>query len=160
MSAKAFPLTKIMANTKEQISRNMRSNKSKDTKPELMLRKELWRRGLRYRKNYKSLAGKPDIVFLRAHIAVFVDGKMWHGYDWERQKHDFKSHQDFWIPKIEHNMERDFEVTQDLIDLGWLVLRFWDFEIKKDVAACADKIEQAYRNRTESEAKDAEIQID
>ena len=121
-----------MANTKEQISRNMRSNKSKDTKPELMLRKELWRRGLRYRKNYKSLAGKPDIVFLRAQIAVFVDGKMWHGYDWERQKHDFKSHQDFWIPKIEHNMERDFDVTQDLIELGWLVLRFWDFEIKKD----------------------------
>ena len=149
-----------MANTKEQISRNMRSNKSKDTKPELMLRKELWRRGLRYRKNYKSLAGKPDIVFLRAQIAVFVDGKMWHGYDWERQKHDFKSHQDFWISKIEHNMERDFEVTQDLIELGWLVLRFWDFEIKKDVAAYADKIEQAYRNRTESEAKDAEIQID
>ena len=71
-------MTKIMANTKEQISRNMRSNKSKDTKPELMLRKELWRRGLRYRKNYKSLAGKPDIVFLRAQIAVFVDGKMWH----------------------------------------------------------------------------------
>ena len=85
---------------------------------------------------------------------------MWHGYDWERQKHDFKSHQDFWIPKIEHNMERDFDVTQDLIELGWLVLRFWDFEIKKDVATCADKIEQAYRNRTESEAKDAEIQID
>ena len=140
-------MTKIMANTKEQISRNMRSNKSKDTKPELMLRKELWRRGLRYRKNYKSLAGKPDIVFLRAQIAVFVDGKMWHGYDWERQKHDFKSHQDFWIPKIEHNMERDFEVTQNLIELGWLVLRFWDFEIKRDVTACADKIEQAYRNR-------------
>lgn len=149
-----------MANTQEQISRNMRSNKSKDTKPELMLRKELWRRGLRYRKNYKSLAGKPDIVFLRAQIAVFVDGKMWHGYDWERQKHDFKSHQDFWIPKIEHNMERDFEVTQDLIELGWLVLRFWDFEIKRDATACADKIEQAYRNRTESEARDAEIQID
>ena len=156
---KAFPLTRIMANTKEQISRNMRSNKSKDTKPELMLRKELWRRGLRYRKNYKPLAGKPDIVFLRAQIAVFVDGKMWHGYDWEHPKNDFKSHQDFWIPKIEHNMERDFEVTQNLIELGWLVLRFWDFEIKKDVAACADKIEQAYRNRTESEARDAEIQI-
>ena len=114
----------------------MRSNKSKDTKPELMLRKERWRRGLRYRKNYKPLAGKPDIVFLRAQIAVFVDGKMWHGYDWERQKHDFKSHQDFWIPKIEHNMERDFEVTQDLIELGWLVLRFWDFEIMRDVTAC------------------------
>ena len=149
-----------MANTKEQISRNMRSNKSKDTKPELMLRKELWRRGLRYRKKSESVAGKPDSVSLRSQVAVVVAGTKWHGSDWERQKNDFKSHQDFWIPKIEHNMEHDFEVTQDLIELGWLVLRFWDFEIKKDVVACADKIEQAYRNRTESEARDAEIQID
>lgn len=136
-----------MSNTKEQISRDMRSNKSKDTKPETMLRKELWCRGLRYRKNYKYLSGKPDIVFLGAKIAVFVDGKMWHGYDWEHQKNDFKSHRDYWIPKIEANREHDFEVIQDLIELGWLVLRFWDFEIRKDVSACADKIEKAYRNR-------------
>ena len=136
-----------MTNTKEQISRNMRSNKSKDTKPEIMLRQELWRRGLRYRKNYKYLSGKPDIVFLCAKIAVFVDGRMWHGYDWEHQKNDFKSNRDYWIPKIEDNRERDFKVTQDLIGLDWLVLRFWDFEIEQDVSACADKIEKAYKNR-------------
>ena len=136
-----------MTNTKEQISRNMRSNKSKDTKPEIMLRQELWRRGLRYRKNYKYLSGKPDIVFLCAKIAVFVDGRMWHGYDWEHQKNDFKSNRDYWIPKIEDNRERDFKVTQDLIELDWLVLRFWDFEVKQDVAVCADKIERAYKNR-------------
>ena len=136
-----------MANTKEQISRNMRSNKSKDTKPEIMLRKELWRRGLRYRKNYKYLSGKPDIVFLGAKIAMFVDGRMWHGYDWEHQKNDFKSNRDYWIPKIEDNRERDLEVTQELIELGWLVLRFWDFEVKQNVSACADKIEMAYKNR-------------
>lgn len=136
-----------MTVTQEQISRNMRSNKSKDTKPEILLRKELWRRGLRYRKNYKYLSGKPDLVFLGAKIVVFVDGKMWHGYDWEHQKNDFKSHRDYWIPKIEANREHDFEVTQDLIELGWFVLRFWDFEIRKDVSACADKIENAYRNR-------------
>lgn len=146
-NAKGLNLNNIMAKTKEQIARNMRSNKSKDTKPELILRKELWHRGLRYRKNVKTLEGKPDIVFLRAQIAVFVDGRMWHGYDWEHQKTDFKSHQDFWIPKIERNMERDYFVTQELIEQGWLVLRFWDFEIKKDVKACANKIEQAYRNR-------------
>ena len=138
----------VMAKTKEQIARNMRSNKCQDTIPEMMLRKELWRGGLRYRKNYMLLVGKPDIVFLRAQIAVFVDGKMWHGYDWEHQKIDFKSNRDYWILKIEHNMERDFSVTQTLIANDWLVLRFWDFEIKKDVGACADKIEQAYRNRT------------
>ena len=136
-----------MANTKEQISRNMRSNKGKDTKPELLLRKELWRRGLRYRKNYKGLYGKPDIVFLKAKIAVFVDGKMWHGYDWEHQKNDFKSNRDYWIPKIEQNIEHDYEVTQELISLDWLVMRFWDFEVKKNLQECADKIELAYKNR-------------
>lgn len=136
-----------MANTKEQISRNMKSNKGKDTKPELLLRKELWRRGLRYRKNYKELYGKPDIVFLGARIAVFVDGKMWHGYDWEHKKDDFKSRRDYWIPKIERNIEHDYEVTQELIALDWLVMRFWDFEIKKNLQECADKIERAYNNR-------------
>ncbi len=136
-----------MANTKEQISRNMKSNKGKDTKPELLLRKELWRRGLRYRKNYKELYGKPDIVFLGARIAVFVDGKMWHGYDWEHQKDDFKSRRDYWIPKIERNIEYDYEVTQELISLDWLVMRFLDFEIKKNLQECADKIERAYNNR-------------
>ena len=139
-----------MANTKEQISRNMKSNKGKDTKPELLLRKELWRRGLRYRKNYKELYGKPDIVFLGARIAVFVDGKMWHGYDWEHQKDDFKSRRDYWIPKIERNIEHDYEVTQELIALDWLVMRFWDFEIKKNLQECADKIERAYNNRKNS----------
>ena len=124
-----------MQRTSEEISRIMKKNKSKDTKPELLLRRELWKRGLRYRKNYKLLEGKPDIVFLRAQIAVFVDGKMWHGYDWENQKNDFKKNRDFWISKIERNMERDFYVTQDLIEQGWLVLRFWDFEIKSDIFA-------------------------
>ncbi len=137
-----------MSNTKEQISRNMKSNKSKDTKPEILLRKELWRRGLHYRKNYKLLEGKPDIVFLSAKIAVFVDGKMWHGYDWANQKNDFKSNREFWIPKIERNMERDYEVNITLIESEWAVLRFWDFEIRKDIKGCADKIERAYINRS------------
>ena len=137
-----------MPNTKEQISKNMKRNKSKDTQPELLLRKELWHRGLRYRKNYNKLFGKPDIVFLGARIAVFIDGKMWHGYDWEQQKNDFKSHREYWIPKIEQNRARDFEVTQELIELEWLVLRFWDFEIKQDLQGCADKIQQAYINRS------------
>lgn len=134
-----------MANTKEQISLNMRHNTSKDTKPELLLRKELWKRGLRYRKNYKGVYGKPDIVFLRTKIAVFVDGKMWYGYNWEHQKNDFKSHREFWIPKIEQNIARDSIVNQMLTEQGWQVLRFWDFEIKKDVVECANRIEQIYR---------------
>lgn len=72
---------------------------------------------------------------------------MWHGYDWEHQKNDFKSNRDYWIPKIEQNIEHDYEVTQELISLGWLVMRFWDFEVKKNLQECADKIERAYDNR-------------
>lgn len=122
----------------------MRSNKSKDTKPELLLRSELWKRGLRYRKNYKKLVGKPDIVFVGKKIAIFVDGKMWHGYDWENQKNDFKSHREFWIPKIERNIERDKEVTEQLHSDGWTVLRFWDFDIRKNLSTCVNKILDSY----------------
>lgn len=136
-----------MSLTKEQIARNMRSNKSKDTKPELLLRRELLSRGMRYRKNCKELPGKPDIAFIKAKIAVFVDGKMWHGYDWEHQKNDFKSNRDFWIPKIESNIERDKKVTQELTVDGWQVIRFWDFEIKRDIESCIDRIEKAYLDR-------------
>lgn len=99
----------------------MRSNKCRDTKPELLLRSELWKRDLRYRKNYKKLVGKPDIVFVRKKIAIFIDGKMWHGYDWENQKNDFKSHRDFWIPKIERNIARDKSVNQQLENDGWTI---------------------------------------
>ena len=72
---------------------------------------------------------------------------MRHGYDWENQKNDFKSRRDYWIPKIEQNIEHDFDVTLELISLDQLVMRFWDFEIKKDLQDCADKIERAYKNR-------------
>lgn len=108
------------------------------------MRSELWKRGLRYRKNYKKLVGKPDIVFVGKKIAIFVDGKMWHGYDWKNQKNDFKSHRDFWIPKIERNIERDKEVTEQLHSDGWTVLRFWDFDIRKNLSTCVSKILDSY----------------
>ncbi len=135
----------------------MKHNKSKDTKPELLLRKELWNRGLRYRKNYKGVCGKPDVVFLKAKIAIFVDGKMWHGFNWEHQKNDFKSNREYWIPKIEKNIEQDAKVNQILTEQGWQVLRFWDFEIKKDVVACANQIEQIYKDNMKSGTRNAEI---
>ncbi len=128
-------------------SYNMSMIKSKNTKVEILLRKELWRRGLRYRKNCSFIYGKPDLVFLRKQIAVFIDGEFWHGYNFEEIKSRLKSNKEFWIEKIERNMERDFEITQFLIEQGWAVLRFWDFEIKKDLASCADKIERTVRVR-------------
>ena len=132
-----------MKKTKEQISYNMQQVKNKDSKIEVLLRKELWSRGLRYRKNVNRIYGKPDIVFIGKKIAVFCDSEFWHGYNWEERKKDFKSHQEFWIPKIERNMERDAEVTAKLESEGWTVLRFWGNEIKKNTAQCADIIEKA-----------------
>ena len=103
-----------MKKTKEQISFNMKQVKNKDSKIEVALRKELWNRGLRYQKNVTSIFGKPDLVFKGKKVAVFCDSEFWHGYNWDERKKDFKSHQDFWIPKIERNMERDAEVTAKL----------------------------------------------
>ena len=129
--------------TPEQRRKNMQAVKSKDSQIELLLRKELWARGLRYRKNVNRIYGKPDIVFIGKKVAVFCDSEFWHGYNWEERKKDFKSHQEFWIPKIERNMERDAEVTTKLESEGWTVIRFWGNEIKKNTAQCADIIEKA-----------------
>lgn len=133
--------------TPEQIRKNMRAVKNKDSAIEVLLRRELWRRGLRYRKNVAGLTGKPDIVFMGKKIAVFCDGDFWHGYDWENRKQDIKSRKEFWIPKIERNMQRDIEVNEALERDGWFVLRFWGNEIKTNCSACADKIEMILRSR-------------
>ena len=133
--------------TPEQRRKNMQAVKSKDSQIELLLRKELWSRGLRYRKNVNRIYGKPDIVFIGKKIAVFCDSEFWHGYNWEERKKDFKSHQEFWIPKIERNMERDAEVTAKLESEGWTVIRFWGNEIKKNTAQCADIIEKAVHSK-------------
>lgn len=126
--------------TPEQRRKNMQAIKSKDSKIEILLRKELWNRGLRYRKNVNTIYGKPDIVFLRKKVAIFCDSEFWHGYNWKERKKDFKSHQEFWIPKIERNIERDREVTEKLESEGWTVIRFWGNEIKNSTKQCVDKI--------------------
>ena len=136
-----------MPKTKEQIRFNMQRVKNKDSEIELSLRKALWSLGLRYRKNVKSVFGHPDIAFIGKKIAVFCDSEFWHGYDWERRKNDFKVRQDFWLPKIERNMERDREVNEKLEAEGWIVIRFWGKEIKSDVNACAEKIKKAVEER-------------
>ena len=133
--------------TPEQRRKNMQAVKNKDSSIEIILRKELWARGLRYRKNYSKVLGKPDIVFIRKKVAVFCDSEFWHGYDWEHKKEEIKSNRNSWIPKIERNIKRDTEVTQALTDDGWIVLRFWGNQIKKQLSDCADKIEKAVKSR-------------
>lgn len=131
--------------TKEQITLNMKKVKSKDSKIEITLRKELWKRGLRYQKNVGSIFGKPDIVFKGKKVAVFCDSEFWHGYNWSIRKNDIKSNKSFWFEKIERNIERDLEVTIRLRDDGWIVLRFWGKEILKSTKECADIIEKAVK---------------
>ena len=131
--------------TAEQISFNMRRVKNKDSEIELMLRRELWARGLRYTKNDKRVTGKPDIVFSKKKVAVFCDSEFWHGHNWEIKQNDIKSNRDFWISKIERNMERDAEVNRSLSMEGWTVIRFWGKEIKTDVKDCADRVEEKVR---------------
>ena len=133
--------------TPEQRHKNMQAIKSKDSNIEVLLRKELWNRGLRYRKNVKTVFGHPDIVFVRKKIAVFCDSEFWHGYDWDKRKNDIKSNREFWIPKIERNIQRDQEVTAMLEASGWTVLRFWGKDISKHCNDCADIIEAAIRGK-------------
>lgn len=133
--------------TPDQRKRNMQAIRNKDSKIEVLLRKGLWARGLRYQKNSKKVFGHPDIVFIGKKVAVFCDSEFWHGYDWEKQKNKIRSRREFWIPKIERNIQRDVEVTEKLESDGWTVLRFWGNEIKKNVDECVDKVERALERR-------------
>lgn len=100
--------------------------RSKNTTPEIKLRKLLWNVGIRYRINYKELPGKPDIVINKYKLVIFVDGEFWHGYNWEEKRNKIKTNRDYWIPKIEKNRIRDAKNTRELEKLGYTVLRFWN----------------------------------
>jgi len=129
--------------TKEQRRKNMQAVKATDTKIEVALAKFLFARGHRYRKNDKTVFGKPDLTFKKLKIAVFVDGEFWHGKDWDSTKNRLKTNQEFWYKKIERNIERDKEVNQKLLENGWTTLRFWGNDIKKDLLNCAIEVENA-----------------
>ena len=120
----------------------MQSNKSTGTKPELLLAKALFERGHRYRKNNKTVFGKPDLTFKKIKLAIFIDGEFWHGKNWEERKYDHKSNKEFWINKIERNIERDIEVNHTLESQGWTVLRFWAKEVEQNLVSCVLQIEK------------------
>ena len=127
--------------TKRQRHKNMSHIRAKDTKPERLLRLALWHRGIRYRKNYQKLTGKPDIVLTRYRIAVFVDGDFWHGRGHEQDPGgQVATNREFWQRKIGRNVERDREVNDALLAAGWLVLRFWESDIRRDVDGVLNSI--------------------
>ena len=132
--------------TPEQRRKNMQAIRAKDTKIECILRKRLWDMGYRYRKNYKKLIGKPDIVLPKYKIAIFCDSEFWHGKDYDKSVSRIGTNQAYWKQKIARNIERDKEVSEQLEKDGWIVLRFWEKEITKDTDRCiqliVDTIEQ------------------
>ena len=135
--------------TPEQRRRTMQAIKSKDTTIELALRKALWGKGIRYRKNCKTLIGKPDIAITKYKIAVFCDSEYWHGFDWENRNQKIKSNREYWIPKIERNMARDKEVSEALEAEGWTVIRFWERQIRKELDSCVDEVVKVVLRKTE-----------
>ncbi len=124
----------------------MKSVRTKDTALENMVYQALLRQGIHtFSRNDKSILGKPDFVFHARKIAVFCDGDYWHGYNWDVAKHQIKSNQEFWIRKIEKTMQHDLEVTHNLQEQGWAVLRFWGNEIKRSADECVQRIIQKLR---------------
>ena len=117
---------------------------SEKTNIEVKLRKALWKKGYRYRKNVKELPGKPDIVLIKYKIAIFCDSEFWHGKDWEvlKPKLEKGSNPDFWVNKIERNRQRDSRINKELLFLGWTVIRFWGTDILKKTDECIEVIEE------------------
>lgn len=138
--------------TKEARHKAMSRIRSRDTSIEVRLRKALWHRGFRYRKNWAALPGRPDIAVTKYKIAVFCDGELFHGKDWDKKLKPQLSrgaNAGYWIPKIERNIRRDMEATHELESAGWIVLRFWGREIQKDLEKCVAAVEDAARERRE-----------
>ena len=134
--------------TPEQRKKNMQAIKSKDTEIELILRKELWSRGYRYRKNYKKLIGKPDIALTKYKIAIFCDSEFWHGKNYHESTDRIGTNSEYWKKKIKRNMERDKEVDTELATQGWTVLRFWEKDIRKNTNMCVQEILTAIEERS------------
>lgn len=126
--------------TTPERSKLMGKIRGKNTKPELAFRKALWKSGYRYRIDYKKLIGKPDIALKKYKTVIFIDGEFWHGFQWEERKLKIKTNKEFWIPKIERNIQRDKEVNLALEQMGYTVFRFWEREIKKELNRCLQEV--------------------
>lgn len=133
-------MANFVFDTTPERSSLMKKIKSNNTKPEIKLRKALWAAGIRYRLNVTKLPGKPDIVIQKHKLIIFIDGEFWHGYKWEDKKQRIKANKEYWIKKIERNMQRDIKNTQILQELGYTVIRFWEYEIKKNTDICIERI--------------------
>lgn len=130
--------------TPSQRSYCMSQIKGKDTKPEKKVRSALHVMGYRFRKNVQNLPGKPDIVFTRAKLVIFIDGEFWHGYQFEQWRETIP---DFWKEKITKNIDRDRMNSKILEEKGWTVLRIWQKEVEKNFGNTIRKIQMLLPKR-------------
>lgn len=126
--------------TSKARSRIMARIKGKNTKSELVFRRALWKAGVRFRVHCKDLPGKPDVSNKTHRFVVFIDGEFWHGFNWSEKKKTIKSNRGFWLPKIERNIQRDRVNDYKLLQMGYVVFRFWEKEITKDVNSCVKQV--------------------
>lgn len=133
-----------MSRDKSVISHNMSKIRSKNTSIEITLRKALWKKGYRYRKNYKMLPGSPDIALTKYKIAIFCDSEFFHGKDWAvlKARLETGNNPDYWINKIEKNRYRDIETDKKLLFLGWTIIHFWGKDILTNTEECIKVIEE------------------
>jgi DNA mismatch endonuclease (patch repair protein) len=132
--------------TSEQRHKIMSNIRSNNTSIEVQLRKALWHEGIRYRKNLKTLPGKPDIAITKYKIAIFCDGEFWHGKDWETKKNAINTNRDYWVTKIEKNIIRDNASEKKLENMGWVILRFWGNKINKKLEDCVNEVKETIYN--------------
>ena len=124
--------------TTKQRSKTMSKIRSKNSQPEMLLRKALWNKNVRFRIHRKDLPGRPDLVIEKYKLVIFIDGDFWHGYNWQLRKP--KTNTSFWIPKIERNMQRDRFVNKQLTEMGYTVMRFWEHQVKENLDACVNQV--------------------
>jgi len=126
-----------------------KKNRSRDTKAEMILRRELWKQGLRYRLHSGTLPGRPDIIFIAARVVIFCDGDFWHGRNWRSRKAKLAAGANaaYWLAKIEANIQRDRKTTRHLRKLGWIVLRYWETEILRDLQTIAGSVVSTVQRR-------------
>lgn len=126
--------------TSPEISKRMSHVKTKKNSAEVMLAKSLWHRGYRYRLNYRALPGSPDIALAKYRIAIFIDGEFWHGKDFEQRKTKLKNNKDYWIEKIQENIDRDLRNDKLLRQMDWYPIHFWSNDVIKYCNQCVEEV--------------------
>lgn len=150
---------RVFTGVTEQRKKTMSRIRRKDTSIEITLRRALWNKGYRFRKNYKEIPGTPDICLTKHKIAIFCDSEFFHGKDWDilKPRVEKGNNGKYWVKKIQENIDRDEEIDKKLLFLGWTVIHFWGKDILKNTDQCIRVIEEAIFDLEVGEDRIADI---